>query len=750
MIKKYISIMIVSSLLVVVLTACGQKKMISEGDWRTTGFHSMEGQMTESTPVGHTPDESEYVEIKYFSPDDPTGAISAYTSNKRFVIYEREPGQYALETQDSNLKKSIVDLFTDTEGLDQAGVICMDAVQDSLLTLLCVQGEEYYLVNIDSKGNFLSKTTVTKGYQELYAAGFTIFPDAWWCDGEGNTYILTEQAKKLIVINGEGKPVKTKDYTNEQYKQYMTAFHAPDGSLIFSVTDTESLSSVLIQYSTEDWKEKELARFEQTCMRQFLMPDEETIYYSRNGRLWKWNIKSGEQEEIYNYAANAIPDNFDRYVSHVVIEGKKILVYIANGTRTDVCVLSNEVQETKEEIQFLNFAGIASSYTKSRAASFSRVEGNTVIKFEEITGEEEDAWNLALAEFVAGKGPDIICFTENNEKLQTLYEKGLLADMTEFIPKETQNQIFPAIVKSGKIGEDWVALIPEATGKSLLVSNQLWEKEHWELEDILHISESNEQTEGLTINTYFKSKASFVLETLVFDSFENSPFIDMDNHESHFEDELFQKLLETAKLQGQESKIIGENEVKDLVKNGNYVVLDFNSGSMNELVKILNNYGDACHTVGYPGQSEGIGYWLPSYVIAVNKNTKHKEEISAFLQFLLEGDCQVLSNYMPVREDVIRENVFYDEWSVPPAWYYRAQMEKGMRGGTAISNPNGDSYLEEIIQYLNNLGVYETAPESIRNIITNETEDFFSGARDAKQVADAIDNRVQLYLDEQN
>ncbi|HKM35426.1 MAG TPA: extracellular solute-binding protein [Lachnospiraceae bacterium] len=543
--------------------------------------------MTESTPVENTPNESEYVEIKYFSPDVPTGAISAYTSNKRYIIYEREPGQYALETQDSNLKKNIVDLFTDTEGIDQTGVICMDAVQDSLLVLLCVQGEEYYLVNIDSEGNFLSKTTVT-------------------------------------------------------------------------------------------------------------------------------------------------------------------VIYIANGTRTDVCVLSNEVQETKEEIQFLNLAGIASSYTKSRAASFSRVEGNTIIKFEEITGEEEDIWNLTLAEFAAGKGPDIICFTENNEKLQTLYEKGLLADMTEFIPKETQNQIFPAIVKSGKIGEDWVALIPEATGKSLLVSNQLWEKEHWELEDILHISESNEQTEGLTINTYFKSKASFVLGALVFDSFENSPFIDMDNHESHFEDELFQKLLETAKLQGQESKIIGENEVKDLVKNGNYVVLDFNSGSMYELVNILNNYGDDCHTVGYPGQSEGIGYWLPSYVIAVNKNTKHKEVISAFLQFLLEGDSQVLSNYMPVREDVIRENVFYDEWSVPPAWYYRAQMEKGMRGGTAISNPNGDSYLEEIIQYLNNLGVSETAPESIRNIITDETEDFFSGGRDAKQVADAIDNRVQLYLDEQN
>ena len=62
--------------------------------------------------------------------------------------------------------------------------------------------------------------------------------------------------------------------------------------------------------------------------------------------------------------------------------------------------------------------------------------------------------------------------------------------------------------------------------------------------------------------------------------------------------------------------------------------------------------------------------------------------------------------------------------------------------------PDGTSYLEEYLAFVENCEPTPYWPQDIRSIIGEEISPFFEGKKSAAEVADVIQRRVQLYLDE--
>lgn len=72
-------------------------------------------------------------------------------------------------------------------------------------------------------------------------------------------------------------------------------------------------------------------------------------------------------------------------------------------------------------------------------------------------------------------------------------------------------------------------------------------------------------------------------------------------------------------------------------------------------------------------------------------------------------------------------------------------------GGRTTELPmksDGTSYLSDYLELIDHAGI-EVTDDVVWTIVAEETEDFWSGRKSAEEVAKVIDNRVQLYLDEQ-
>lgn len=163
----------------------------------------------------------------------------------------------------------------------------------------------------------------------------------------------------------------------------------------------------------------------------------------------------------------------------------------------------------------------------------------------------------------------------------------------------------------------------------------------------------------------------------------------------------------------------------------------------------LSEYGDGGHLVGYP--AEGVGHFVDSNFsfLAVNAESEHKEEIRDYIALLLDYDRQMYRDWgmgVSIRRDVVRDSVVIED-GVP-------KRIITINGNTLLSEvnclkPDGSSYQEEFMELLESAVARDKWPAQIREILTEEMEPYVQGDKTAREAARLIQNRVQLYLDEQ-
>lgn len=132
-------------------------------------------------------------------------------------------------------------------------------------------------------------------------------------------------------------------------------------------------------------------------------------------------------------------------------------VYIVDYTIADICWWRDD-------------------YFSSHAAGFSRKNPSCNIKYEsEDAAEDMTRWQAyhdrIMAEIVAGKGPEILLV--DRKDLQILFDKGVLADLSGVLSKETEEQIFKGVLAAGTIDGKLVGLADSVRSQTVLVSKNV-------------------------------------------------------------------------------------------------------------------------------------------------------------------------------------------------------------------------------------------------------------------------------------
>lgn len=159
-------------------------------------------------------------------------------------------------------------------------------------------------------------------------------------------------------------------------------------------------------------------------------------------------------------------------------------------------------------------------------------------------------------------------------------------------------------------------------------------------------------------------------------------------------------------------------------------------------------------TIGYPSVcGNDIRISFVRY-IAINKNfmekeTDKKKVIEDFLNclYMPEYNNESMSSLVPVRLDAFEGKILmagdYDYLSSPA-------LKLDDRTYTSIAaKRDGSTYVDDYLELLknyDNLFYVDTDEAVIREIVFEETEPFFNGAKTAEETARTIQNRVSLYL----
>ncbi len=656
--------------------------------------------------------------------------LTAYdcVQQKRYILEKQTDWTAGTEVQELTLLQYV------------RNVASMDVVSEADIALLCGDDDRIFLVHLDQNGELISEQELTDGYAEREITGSDLAQNYWWCDERGYSYVPDMTNSSLCVFDSAGKFLMEESFGGKQdMAEVMSAFHTPDGSLIFAVSRQEEAETGLYWIDVENRTEKLLASLKGIRMRQFSMLETGEIYYSDAGNIWKWNVMTGERESVLSLLGSDIRNDMQEYIEHVMLSGSgALLVYVCNTDGDRLHVFSDEKREDSG-ITVMDFS--MDSYLKKSAANFSRENADITIQYQSASFKDEESWTRVMAELAAGKGPDIISLFDR-EKLEVLYSKGILADMEEMLPADVINQMFAGSRSFGTIDGTLAGLCLYGKPLVMVTSDRLWETEYWNYKDIADIAESNTTLEGL-FSYEGQLSSGRNLKYMVNNHLEDAGFLDMNQKRCSFDTEAFIKALELSKKYGELPGCPASESVEKVV-DGSYLAnieYLFYSGRYAELLEL---YGEDCHFVSFPGQENYVGYWNSGRLLAVNTNTVYKEEISAFLKYLLDPEnLKQIEDGVPALEDAIRSSVYWDEWS--ESWRYR-----GFGGGSfPFMKTDGESYLEEYVEFLDALGPW---PENslIAEIISEEAAEYFNGTKDAGQAAKLIQNRVQLYLDELN
>lgn len=565
----------------------------------------------------------------------------------------------------------------------------------------------------------------------------------FYVDSKGYFYVFSGTGQTedfLLVYDGEGKKLFAQLLSEEPGALKTTAFHTPDGSVVLVVPRKQPDTPVLKWYNLPSKAPVELVEMDTTDRFSMTMTEDGTVYIMEYSKLVKWNPMTGEQLPLYNFLRTDM--DTDKICEVGITEEGDVLLFAENDTNWGIYTLSyKEVEKPKTDLTLASIAGYhPNAYLEKQTIKYNRRKPDAVML--ESNYEDGEAYRTrVMADLSAGKGPDLLWVSMDD--MQMLKEKGLLADLRELIAQETLDEIFSGILESCTLEDMLCGIYFDGSPCALFVANDIWQGDTWELTDIVQLMKDRED-----VRKIINYDAPYHFEELVLYNLNNSSFLDLEKGESNFACQEFVEILECLKEYGGKAENFGVNsdlKVHNLVNRGEFLTYRMPIADLPNYSVFMLDYEDSVHPVNYPGEDVYPGYWSGDYFLVVNNRSEKMEQIREYLEYLLSAVSQRNAG-LPVRRDVIRSNTSVDLIGMEYFGHYI------MGDSTTVPlelKEDGSAYLEEYIAFLDKLGPSPRTDSKLKEIIIAGAQEYFEGKCTAERAAELIDNRVQLYLDEQ-
>ncbi len=447
----------------------------------------------------------------------------------------------------------------------------------------------------------------------------------------------------------------------------------------------------------------------------------------------------------------------------------------AGGTGSNIAdwdknmqVMQKDINDLKEGEKYQITLGWNENLV-TQLLNAAMVEFNKTNPYYEVVIQHYD-WQTGQGqlemELAMGKGPDL--FDMEMVYANKLAEKGLIEDLSDYLSDgqslEREN-VVESVLRCNTI-DGVLTCVPARFYLEIMLGKKslIGDKSSWTVDEFLTCVEENEGMQIANGIRWFRDSEAdnqySIIEAALHADVEH--FIDKEKNQAMFDNEEFRNILNFAKRY--EADSFDYNTDKDFwlqVKDEELLLCQNCIDSVEDYMLSLSVLGQEAQYIGYPTYDGRTCYGISNYVACgMNPNSQVKEGAWAFIEFLVQYRFEeVVYEHGLFSEKSGLEEQFSEamvkEYTVVPEGTSPIELPKwniGYGNGQVIAEAYAAT--QEDIDALKELidgasYIYNAGSNCIYTIVQAEVGGYLNGDKSVEETVDIIQNRVQLYLDEQ-
>lgn len=493
--------------------------------------------------------------------------------------------------------------------------------------------------------------------------------------------------------------------------------------------------------------------------------DKYDFCYTDSSSLYGYDVTTSAQEKILTWL-NCDVDGDNVRFSTVLDDGNVFAIsqdYSDSGEASfEILTLVKTLRSEVKEKTILTLATMYLDYNlKKQLLKFNKSNPDYRIEITDYSEyNTDDDYTAGITklntEIISGNIPDLIDIS--NLPYKQYAAKGLLEDLYPYIDSDSElsrDDLMPGIIKAVETDGKLYQLISGFNVMSIIGAPSVVGTETgWTMDEMQAIIEAHPEADYPFGMYMTRDNILQYLCMLNMDKYMN-----WQTGECSFNSDEFKKLLTFANSFPKEIEEQEDGEYVDpstMIQDGRQLFDIFSSGDFQTYQYYKAMFGGAVTFKGFPSDSESGNVAQISGGLAMTTSCKSKDAAWQFLRVLLSDDYQKnLSWGYPISQkafDAKLAEAMKQEYTTDENGKQVPVSSGGMSMGDgltvdfyAITQEEAD----QIIGLVNSVDRTMVYDQSLLNIITEETAYYFSGEKTVDQVADIIQSRMTIYINEQ-
>lgn len=362
-------------------------------------------------------------------------------------------------------------------------------------------------------------------------------------------------------------------------------------------------------------------------------------------------------------------------------------------------------------------------------------------------------------DIISGQMPDILVVDAYNLSLENYANKGLLADIGEMIKKDDElskidymQNVFDTCKLNGKLYE----VIPSFSvqgymGKKSIVGD----RNAWTMEEAMKLLDSQPAGTNLFSDMTKSQFVSMMMQMC------GTQFVDVSTGKCNFDTQQFRDYMVYAKTLPDAFDDDYYNDALYMLRyesqyrKGYTILSSVYISEISDLVYSINGaFGEEVAFVGFPGTDNST----PGSVISTNTSyalaarSANLDAAWQFVRYYLTDEYQDSISYqLPVKKAALEENA--QKATKKPSYMMDGkEIEEDYRywinDELVTIEPLTQAQVDEIVKYISSVSRRSYYNTAVTNIMEEELGAYFKNQKSAEDVSKLIQNRVQLYINE--
>ncbi len=371
--------------------------------------------------------------------------------------------------------------------------------------------------------------------------------------------------------------------------------------------------------------------------------------------------------------------------------------------------------------------------------------GNTAVSKKPSSEDTEKYVNTINTQLIGGTGPDII-LVDKALPYYKYIDKNLFVDMNKLMQADkdfNSDKYFMNIFKALEYKKGlytiptgfYFPMIAAAKDMSNYSDDQTWSIKDFLAASQKVINESKSK-DGFK---YISAMTDSDLFSLFFaDSF--SQVVNMEKRSAQFTSNNFINLMKQCKA-ASDNNLLGKMTDKSFKPDSKHSLIDFDliisaAFMKASTTKSPDNNKTFLHRLPTIDGKKSVSFYSTD-LYAINKNSKKIKMAWNFIKFLLSNEMQASEGTtFPVEKEAFKQKE-KDSFK----FMYKDLSEKD------ITELVG-KYHNDIVNIISDINTYSYVDPKINKILDEEVKAFFMGQKSAENTAAAIQNKVNIYLNE--